>query len=154
MDDVITPMKDHPLVTWLAYVALGLIFILAQLGCGDPNATKSSARVVWRASEENGCKPGVAYEIVAQAGQLSGTFFLIEPPLSGRMPKVISFPMTFTKAQGDDYVATMHFPNKDGADTRLRFRFEGKPDGETWQAHVQRLDGEYADQAHTFVRQR
>ena len=61
---------------------LVLCICLAVSGCQLPlvkDADMLNVRAVWVASEANGDKPGFGFKLIEETGQISATFFLLDP---------------------------------------------------------------------------
>lgn len=123
---------------------------IAFFSCAVKHEIAETQPVVWRASESNGDKPGVGYEIV-EAAKLSGSFLLFEPSKPHDFDTATRIPMTLVKVSANEYRANVRAPS--GGMDELSIRFVGQPDASTRKAVVQQLNRPSAPQDFTFVRQ-
>ena len=98
-----------------------------------------NVRAVWRASEDNGDKPGFGIELTEESGRVNGTFFLLDPNKPHDFKAGKAFPTQVTQSgalelrfvvqldnQKDEFIVVLQSPLKgDRVSATLRDLREG-----------------------------
>lgn len=78
------------------------------MGCREPKDLKSVTGV-WRASNDNGDKPGNGIDLELDSGKVSGKYYILEPEKSDDFSSGVSFPMTLTRRSSTEFLCEISF---------------------------------------------
>lgn len=130
--------------------SLVALLAVALFSCAVKHEVVEMQPVVWRASESNGDKPGVGYEIVEGTGKISGSFLLFEPSQPHNFDTAVRIPMTIVRVSANEHHAIVRAPS--GETDELSIRFVGQADASTRKAVIQQLNQPSSAGDFTFVR--
>lgn len=97
-------MKSHYLYVLLFSAITGGLVV----GCREPKDLKSVTGV-WRASNDNGDKPGNGIDLELDSGKVSGKYYILEPEKSDDFSSGVSFPMTLTRRSSTEFLCEISF---------------------------------------------
>lgn len=132
--------------------SLVAILIAFLFSCAVKHRVPEMQPVIWRASESNGDKPGVGYEIIDKSGKISGSFLLFEPNRPHNFETAVRIPMTLVKVSTNQYRATVHYPKSEADE--LDIRFDGPLEGSAKKAVIQQLNQPSSAGEFIFLRKR
>jgi hypothetical protein len=107
--------------------------------------------MVWQTSTDNGDKPGIGIRLIGYEGQISGTFFLLDPDKPHDFSKGRAFPTQVVHTTQFDFrfLVRLNETQKD----EFVITLEGPLKGRRVKATLRDLDGKGSPIALTFVRQ-
>ena len=123
---------------------------LAALLCSCSVKSKTENHfIVWRASEANGDKPGIGYELIEDGDKTAGSFFILEPSHPHDFDLGMRVPMTINKLSATEYRAFI--PNREGKSDEIEIKFCKTLDASIKVAVIKRV-GDFSPQEYTFHR--
>lgn len=126
-----------------------LVVCVIASGCVQPPAR--TGRVVWEASAENGDKPGNGIRLVESSGQLSATYFVLDPNKPRDFSAGRELPTDTVKANPTEVRFVVHLNTNETREIVVRFR--GPLSGKSLNAIVRGFRAGNQSSTMTFVRQ-
>jgi hypothetical protein len=130
---------------------LAFCLCAAAFGCSDQAVKQSTVRTVWRASTDNGDKPGNGIVLVEDGGRINGTFFLLDPNKPHNFKAGRAFPTEVVQAREGElrFVVRLGDNQKD----EFAIVLQGPLTGKRVNATLRDILGERNPTALTFVRE-
>jgi hypothetical protein len=129
---------------------IALAFLAAVQGCQQP--APATGGKVWRASEDNGDKPSLGYELRRDGGKVSGDAYILDPD----HPHDFSHGRHAAMTVVDETPTQITFHVRWGVSLKatLRFTFKQAEWPDSFQATVAEINGtqEYEADTYTFNR--
>jgi len=109
---------------------LALCFCVFASGCLREAVKQTDAqnsRTVWRASEDNGDKPGFGIELTQESGRVNGKFFLLDPNKPHDFKAGRAFPTEIVQSGESElrFIVRLDDQRKDEFVVRLQDRLKG-----------------------------
>jgi hypothetical protein len=124
------------------FVTLALLATLSQ--CDRPVEGQT-----WRASDDNGDKPGLGYELRNDNGKVSGDAYIIDPGFPHDFSHGRRAAMTLVKQSPGEITFRVEWDRDLKATLRFQFNAAGWPD--SFQAVVAEIIGSESYDAETFT---
>jgi hypothetical protein len=116
------------------------------------DAPVRGARTVWHASVDNGDKPGNGIRLVDEAGQISATFFLLDPNKPHDFKAGRALPTDVVQSNETEVRLVVRLDN--GRKDEFAIVLHGRLKGNRVNATLHDVRGESTPTTLTFVRQR
>jgi len=115
------------------FIVLGVLSPL--LGCNNSIGTGQ----IWRASDENGDKPGIGYELRIEDGKVTGTAYILDPDYPHNFSHGRRAAMTIVEQSAKEITFRVKWDQDLKATLRFQFKDAVWPD--SFQAVVAEMDG-------------
>ena len=138
-----------PVIPSLLRFIVALVLFAAVQACQQP---ASPTAQVWRASEDNGDKPGIGYELRVANGAVAGDAYILDPDHPRDFARGKRAAMTIVEQSPREIIFRVRWSRDLKATLRFRFKQADWPD--SFQATVTEINGseEYDTDMYSFVR--